>query len=154
MRRSETEMNRESVTRDEMLARIRVALGGRAAEVLCYGPDRGLTTGASGDLANATNIARQMICRYGMVEEFGLAVTPELFQHAQALSSPAYQKVNDLAGKILKEQMDRTLGLLKEHRDRLDAVAKGLLEKNRLYRQDLESLLPAAPTDPPAGREA
>ena len=59
-----------------------------------------------------------------------------------------------LAGKILKEQMDRTLGLLKEHRDRLDAVAKGLLEKNRLYRQDLESLLPAAPTDPPAGREA
>lgn len=142
MRHSEEEMKRESLTRDEMLARIRTSLGGRAAELLYYGREAGLTTGASGDLENATNIARQMICRYGMDEEFGLLATPELFKHAEAMSSPTYQKVNELAGRILKEQMEATVKLLEANRRHLDAVSKALLEKNRLYRKDLEQLLP------------
>jgi ATP-dependent Zn protease len=142
MRRCEAEIKRESLTRDEMLARIRTCLGGRAAELLYYGNQKGLTTGAAGDLENATNIARQMVCRYGMDEEFGLLATPELFQHAQAVGSLAYQKVNETAGKILKEEMDRTLSLLKENRKHLDAVSKILIEKNRILRSDIERTLP------------
>jgi cell division protease FtsH len=147
MRRSEEEIKRESLKRDEMLARIRVSLGGRAAEMLYYG-EAGLTTGASGDLENATGVARQMICRYGMDEEFGLLATPELFKYAEAISSPAYQRVNEAAAKILKEQMAKTKKLLEENRQHLDAVAKALLAKNRLYRKDLEEILPAIPDRP------
>lgn len=141
MRRSEEEVKRESLKREEMLARIRVSLGGRAAEMLYYG-DAGLTTGASGDLENATGVARQMICRYGMNEEFGLLSTPELFKYAEAMSSPVYLRVNESASKILKEQMEKTKKLLEENRKYLDTVSKTLLDKNRLYRKDLEAILP------------
>ncbi len=142
MRRSEEEMKRESLTRDELLARIRICLAGRAAEILYYGKDKGLTTGASGDLEHATQIARQMICRYGMEEDFGLVATPELFKYAEAVSSPIYERVNEVAGRILKAEMERTDQLLSENRLHLDAVARALLEKNRLYRNDLKELLP------------
>jgi ATP-dependent Zn protease len=90
----------------------------------------------------ATNIARQMICRYGMDEEFGLLATPELFKHAEAMSSPTYQKVNELAGRILKEQMEATMKLMESNRQHLNTVSKALLERNRLYRKDLERILP------------
>ncbi len=80
---------RGSQTRDEWLARIRVSLGGRAAELAVYGPEAGLSTGASADLEHATNIARQMVCRYGMVDEWGLLVTPELMKYEGAyMTSP------------------------------------------------------------------
>jgi ATP-dependent 26S proteasome regulatory subunit len=82
MRRCEEEIQRECRTRNEMLAEIRTCFGGRAAEILCHGPDKGLTTGAAGDLEHGTGIARQMICRYGMEEEFGLVAMPELFKYA------------------------------------------------------------------------
>jgi ATP-dependent metalloprotease FtsH len=147
MRRCEDEMKRESQTREEMLARIRTCLGGRAAEMLYYG-EAGLTTGASGDLQHATGIARQMICGYGMDEEFGLLAVPELLQHAEALSSPLYQKVSESAARILAEQMARTLSLLKENQQHLDALAEGLLRKNRLHRTDLQEILPACPAPP------
>jgi cell division protease FtsH len=141
-------MKRESRTREELLASIRTSLGGRAAEVLCYGPEAGLTTGASGDLENATNTARQMVCRYGMDGDFGLLATPELFKYAEAMSSPTYQRVNRAASKILKEEMDKTLELLEANRQHLDAVAKALMEKNRLHRTDLEQVLPAISGNP------
>jgi ATP-dependent Zn protease len=145
MRRAEEEMKRESLTREELLANIRVCLGGRAAEVLCYGPDAGLTTGASGDLKHATSIARQMICRYGMTEEFGLLAAPELLQQAEALGSPLYEQVSRLAARVLKEQMEQTLELLAEQRQELDSIARELLKRNRLYRKELQDLLPPLP---------
>ena len=141
MRRCEAEIRRESLTKEELLGRIRTCLGGRAAEMLYYGQEKGLTTGAAGDLEHATNIARQMICRYGMNGDFGLLAAPELFKHAEAMGSPMYQRVNEEASKILKEEMVKTQKLLEENRTQLDAVAKMLLEKNRILRTDLEQLL-------------
>jgi ATP-dependent metalloprotease FtsH len=149
MRRCEAEIKRESLTRDEMLARIRVSLGGRAAEMLYYGQGAGVATGASGDLESATNLARQMICRYGMDEEFGLLAVPELVSRPEAVGTPVYQEVNRRAGALLKEQMGVALKLLEQHRNHLDAVAEALLGKNRLYRADLETMLP--PSTRPAG---
>jgi len=145
MRRSEEEMKRESQTREELLARIRTCLGGRAAEIIYYGEEMGLTTAASGDLEHATQIARQMICRYGMDGDFGLLSAPELFKYAEAVSSPIYQRVSDAAGRILKQEMENTLKLLEENRAHLDTVSKALLEKNRLYHKDLQELLPCCP---------
>jgi hypothetical protein len=56
-----------------------------------------------------------------------------------------YQQVAQTASKILKEQMEQTRVLLEENRAHLDAVAKALQERNRLYRKDLEEILPALP---------
>jgi ATP-dependent metalloprotease FtsH len=142
MRRSEEEMKRESQTREELLARIRTCLGGRAAEFIYYGKEMGLTTGASGDLEHATQIARHMICRYGMDEDFGLLSTPEIFKYAEAVSSSIYVRVSETAGRMLKQEMENTLRLLNENRKHLDAVSQALLDKNRLYRNDLQQLLP------------
>lgn len=147
MRRSETELNRESSTREELLARIRTCLGGRGAELLYYGKDSGLTTGAYTDLVHATQIARQLICHYGMYDEFGLLATPELLKHAEAIGSPVYLKVNKAANKILSQEMEKTMKSLEENQKYLDQVASALLERNRLCRQDLEQILPQNPKD-------
>ncbi|MBR6825033.1 MAG: AAA family ATPase, partial [Oscillospiraceae bacterium] len=61
-------------TREELLARIRTSLGGRGAEIVYYGLEDGISTGASGDLASATDLARRLLCNYGMDDAFGLAV--------------------------------------------------------------------------------
>lgn len=142
MRRSEEEMKRESLTKEELLARIRTCLGGRAAEFIYYGKEMGLTTGASGDLEHATQIARQMICRYGMDDDFGLLSAPEIFKYAEAVQSPIYQRVSETAARLLKQEMDKTLDLLEQNRTHLDAVSKELLVKNRLNHNDLQALLP------------
>jgi ATP-dependent metalloprotease FtsH len=145
MRRSETELKRESLTRAELLASIRTALGGRAAELVYYGPEAGLTTGASSDLDYATRLARQMICRYGMDEDFGPLAAPELLKLAEAVGSPLYVQVTETARGMLKRELEHTVKLLEAHRPHLDAVAAALMAKNRLLRRDLEALLPAAP---------
>ena len=142
MRPCEQEVKRESLNREQMLARIRTSLGGRAAELL-YDGAAGLTTGAAGDLKYATGVVRKMICLYGMEEEFGLLSMPELLQHAEAISSPDYKRINDLAGEILKAEMAKTQERLQANRQHLDAVATALLDRNRLYRKDLEDILPA-----------
>ncbi|MFW6119010.1 MAG: AAA family ATPase [Planctomycetota bacterium] len=136
---------RGSRTRDQLLADICVSLGGRGAEVTCYGREGGLSSGASQDLENATNVARSMVGRYGMDEDFGLLVTPELMKYEGALSSPVYLKLNEAANNILTEQMERTLKLLEENREHLDAVAEALAERERLTTEDLRRILPPTP---------
>jgi cell division protease FtsH len=129
-------------TKDEFLARIRVSLGGRAAEMAHYSAGAALSTGASGDLEHATNIVRQMLCVYGMYEEFGITAMPELLKYEGAMSSPMWTKLNDTAGQILQEQMILTQKLLAEHREHFDAVTEALVEKERLTAEDLKALLP------------
>ena len=133
MRRSEEEVKRECLTKTEMLARIRTCLGGRAAETIYYGKEGGLTTGASSDLEQATRVAGEMICRCGMDDNFGLQSMPDQMKS---------DRVTAAVGKILKAEMDETLRLLESNRAHLDAVTKELLLKNRLYRNDLEAILP------------
>lgn len=132
-----------SHSRQDLLAKIRVALAGRAAELLAFGAEEGLTTGAVGDLERATHIARQIVCRFGMSEDFGLLVTPEIFKYEGALSSTVYLRINEVAGRILKEEMERTREMLEENQIHLDAVAEELIKKERLTGEDLLDILPA-----------
>lgn len=88
-------------TKDELLSRIRVALGGRAAEIVCYGECGGVSTGASGDLVSATAIAERIVCSYGMVDECGLAVSdPRTLR-----SGDVAKEVRKAVNKLLSEQM-------------------------------------------------
>ena len=136
---------RDSRTRRELLAEIRVCLGGRAAELICHGADDGLSSGASSDLQAATRIAQDILCRYGMDEDFGLVATPELMGHPSALASPAYARLLEQANSILREQMAQTLDALRAHRRELDLLAKTLGEKERLDAGDVMALLGPPP---------
>lgn len=134
----------DSMSRDDLLARIRVAFGGRAAELLTYPEGDALTTGAAADLEHATNIARQMVCRFGMDEDFGPMAAPELLQSSAGLGSPLYEKVSRAVDAILRRELDRACELLTENRGHLDVVIDELVAKERLTTDQLRAVLPEA----------
>lgn len=133
--------------RDDILADIRVSLGGRAAEVVYYGEKEGLSVGPSSDLKNATNIARRMVSQYGMDDTYGILSTPELFQYREYFSSPVFLKINEAANRILKEQMEITIKQVREHRPYIDKLVDALVEKERLTTEDLKTILPPIGTN-------
>jgi len=130
--------NKGLFTKEELLADIRTSLGGRAAEIVYYGPKDGVSTGASGDLANATAKARRLICSYGMDEDFGLAVVqPEAASSGEAMSLEVRQAVN----RILQEQMEKALTLVQENQPKIDALVKALLVKNHMTGTQIDEIL-------------
>lgn len=113
------------LTRKDLLDRIRTSLGGRAAELVYYGPEEGLSTGASNDLYKATVVAKQIICNYGMDAQMGLAAM-------DATSDAAAEKLRAGINQILQQQMDEAVASIQENRAAVDALVKALLEKNHL----------------------
>ncbi len=111
-------------TRQELLDMICTALGGRAAEIVYYGPEKGLSSGASGDLSQATAIARRILGIYGMEESFGMATV----EPAQSQSGEFQSLFMAETNRILREQMDRAIDLIGKNRAAIDA----LVEKLRL----------------------
>lgn len=132
-------MERESAeeallfTRRELQERLRETLGGRAAEVLHYGPEEGLSTGVSGDLQQASRLALQMVCRYGMGESQGLLALPE--------SAPPPPEALREANAILQAELEAALVLLRADADRLERLATALLERNRLTGEAMDAVL-------------
>lgn len=123
--------------KEELLGRIRTSLGGRAAEVVYYGAADGVSTGPSGDLENATRIARAMICTYGMDETVGLiSLTPE-----EAQKGPMAALVNERINAILKEEMARTIEIVEKGRKKIDKLVEKLMEKNKLTSEEIEAIL-------------
>lgn len=123
-------------TKEELLAKIRTSLGGRAAELVYYGEKDGISTGASGDLASATNLAEQIICTYGMDASFGLAVANAHNTNAGAISSEIRTAVN----RILHEELQTAVQLISENRDRIDALVQVLMTKNHLTGSEIQAV--------------
>lgn len=115
-------------TKDELLARIRTSLGGRAAEMIYYGDKEGLSTGASSDLASATAIAKRIICTYGMDDDFGLAVIDQ----QEARDGEISIRVREAVNKILNQEMNSAIDIIKENRSAIDALVERLLSDNHL----------------------
>jgi len=120
-------------TQDELINRIRTSLGGRAAEIVYYGERDGISTGASGDLEQATRIAMAMICSYGMDSEFGLGVLGN-----EAARDPA---VRERVNALLRQEMEETIRLIRENRHRIDRMVDELMRKNKLSGTEMEQLL-------------
>lgn len=118
-------------TRDDILAEIRTSLGGRAAEIVCYGENDGISTGAASDLAHATALATGLVCRYGMYDDFGLAV----------FNSTDSPEVRAIVNKILREQMSESIRILTENRVKLDVLVSELLSKNSLAEEEIVQIL-------------
>ena len=124
-------------TKEELLANIRTSLGGRAAELLYYGPKDGVSTGASGDLASATRTAQHIVCSYGMDDAFGLAVIDPAVARGGELSGTVRNAVN----QILTEQMAEATRILTENQSRLDRLVEVLMEKNHLTGNEIQAIL-------------
>ena len=123
---------RSGYTKKELLSNIRTSLAGRAAEILYYGEEDGISTGASSDLRNATSLAQRMICSLGMYGEFGMAYIAD-----QQMS----EKTLALVNTVLKEQMRQAIDLLSAHREQIDRMVEELLKNNSLKREDIDRIM-------------
>jgi cell division protease FtsH len=133
---STPETDRTGYSRDELVAKIKVSLGGRAAEKVIYGE---ITTGAESDIQNLTKIARGMVARWGMSDTLGPLAIGEGRQDGSSMLpggsevSPATQEKVDLeAQRIVASAEREVIELLERERPRLDALAHALLEHETL----------------------
>ena len=120
-------------TRQELLSRIRTSLGGRASEILYYGTEDGISTGASGDLRTATDLALKMLCSFGMNQDFGLAVFDT---NDESLK----YKLKDDINKVLEEQLEYAVQLLTDHKTVLDALVENLIARTNLRGTDIDKI--------------
>ena len=128
-------------SKEEMLASVMAALGGRAAEEVVFNK---LTTGAYSDFKGATQIARSMICDYGMDADIGLIQYQ--VDHADIpYSDKTAEKIDDAVKKIVDTCYAKAVALLRDNRDKLDLLAQTLLEKETLYAGDIYTLLGIEP---------
>ena len=124
-------------TCEDLLAEIRVCLGGRASEVVFYGKDEGASSGASGDLDSATRNARALVFAYGMDDEFGLvSLTLE-----ELTTGPMAIAANQAVNRILNKEFDKTVKALMRYRDYVDRIAATLIENNRMTGDEVRRIL-------------
>lgn len=130
-----------------MLDELVVLLGGRVAEALTMGD---ISTGASNDIERATNVAREMVTRYGMSDSLGpinfSGGSQEVFLgrdygHVKDYSEETASKIDSEVTRIINEAYRRTEELLKEHLDKLELVAEKLIEREKLDRDEFNSLI-------------
>ncbi len=126
MARSAKEIEEKgSMTKNQILDIVRVSLGGRAAELIVYGDEEGLSTGASSDLQQATKYARHLITYYGMDKDYGLAVQSNNEPYSDEL---AYKLTN----KYLIDELNRGCQLLKDNYEVLKKLTDELINKEHL----------------------
>jgi cell division protease FtsH len=134
---SAPESDRFNYREPEVLARIKVALGGRAAEEIVFGET---STGAESDIQQLTEITRQMVGRWGMSPAIGpVAVVPRDGVGpfgAPETSSDTQRLVDEEVRRIVDESHEQVLTLLRENRSKLDSLASALLEHETLDEED------------------
>jgi cell division protease FtsH len=153
--------DRYLVTRRELEDRICVMLGGRAAEELT---NDDVSTGAENDLERATETARQMVCRFGMSEKLGAVTfgrpvgarfleTPVMLGEERNFSERTAQAIDEEVRLIVESQHERAKEILFRRRKELELIAKELLNRETLEKDELERLLSTIPSDSEVSHE-
>lgn len=139
------------MTKEEILAKIATITGGRAAEEVVF---NSITTGASNDIEQATKMARAMITRYGMTDDFDM-VALETVNNAYlggdaslACSERTAATVDDKVVEVVKQQHEKAKQMLIENRGKLDEIAKYLYEKETITGEEFMRILTAVPQLP------
>ena len=132
---STPDSDRVSYSIDDLEAKIRVALGGRVAEEIIYGT---ITTGAESDIQQLTQIARQMVGRWGMSTAIGpIAVLPAegegiFLPGSSETSQKTQQLVDEEVRRLVESAHQEVTRLLSEHRDQLESLTRALLKEETL----------------------
>jgi cell division protease FtsH len=134
-------------SREKLLGEIAVCMGGRVAEELIFGD---ITNGASSDLKHATEVARLMVCNWGMSEELG----PQQFGNNQELmflgrevsreqnySEETARRIDVEVARLLREAHTQALESVTTHRDKLEMIAERLLEHETIDGRDIEEIV-------------
>ncbi|MBQ5950804.1 MAG: AAA family ATPase, partial [Lachnospiraceae bacterium] len=137
-------------TKGQMLQEIMVDLGGRIAESIVFDD---VTTGASQDIKNATELARAMVTRYGMSDRLGMinyeTDSDEVFigrdlAHARSYGEGIATAIDDEVKHIVDDCYQKAETLIMEHRDVLEKCAQLLIEKEKIGREEFEALFAPA----------
>ena len=138
------EGNHYLMTKDEIINKIATLTAGRVAEEIVFGS---ITTGASNDIEQATKLARAMITRYGMSDEFGM-VAMETVENAYlggdtslSCSAETQARIDALVVSIVKEQYQKATQILTENRAKLDELAKYLYEKETITGEEFMNIM-------------
>ncbi|MBQ7875078.1 MAG: ATP-dependent zinc metalloprotease FtsH [Oscillospiraceae bacterium] len=140
------EGNRYLMTKEEIENKIATLAGGRAAEEIAVGS---VSTGASNDIEQATKLARAMITRFGMSEEFDMVALETVTDQYLggdanfACSAETQTKIDELVVKLVKKQHEKAKNILIENREKLDELAKYLYEKETITGDEFMNILNA-----------
>ena len=149
------ERDRISMYQDQMLSQIAILFGGRIAEDLFVGR---ISTGASNDFERATQIAREMVTRYGMSDKLGPMVygenESEVFlgrsvTHSQNISENTMQQVDSEIRRILDEQYAVAYKVLNENRDIMEAMCKALMDWETIDADQVKEIMAGKEPSPP-----
>jgi cell division protease FtsH len=153
--------DRYLMTRPELLDKITVLMGGRAAERVVFNE---VSTGATDDLQRATDLARRMVSQFGMsmvlgpqsVDHLGGSADQRFLQSPQLLVERGYsertqQLIDQEVGELLKRAFDRAVALLEHNRSQLLALAARLREKEVIEGEELRAALEGAEAPPALG---
>ena len=138
------EGNHYLMTKEELENKIATLTGGRAAEEIAVGA---ISTGASNDIEQATKLARAMITRYGMSEDFDMVALETVTNQylggdsSLACSAETQTKIDALVVETVKKQHEKALNLLRENRDKLEALSRHLYEKETITGEEFMELL-------------
>ena len=138
------EGNHYLMTKEEIENKIATFTGGRAAEEVVFGS---VTTGASNDIEQATKLARAMITRYGMSDEFGMVALETVTNQylggdaSLACSAETQTKIDQQVVALVQKQHDKAIKILMDNREKLDQLATYLYEKETITGEEFMRIL-------------
>ena len=144
------EGNHYLMTKEEIENKIATFAGGRAAEEVALGS---VSTGASNDIEQATRLARAMISRYGMSEEFDMVALETVTNQylggdaSLACSAETQTKIDELVVQLVKRQHQKARQLLEDNRDKLERLSKYLYEKETITGDEFMQILNGTPEE-------
>ncbi len=138
------EGNHYLMSKEEIENKIATYTGGRAAEEIVFGS---ITTGASNDIEQATKLARAMITRYGMSDDFGMVAMETVTNQylggdtSLACSAETQAQIDKQVVELVKRQYEKAVAILKENREKLDKLARFLCEKETITGEEFMRIL-------------
>ncbi len=153
---------RHTYSKDFLMSALTVLLGGRAAEELVF---QQFTTGAGNDLERATELARKMVCNWGMSDELGPVTFGKKEEHiflgrefaqSKDFSEETARLIDAAIKNLVLKASGQAVSLLSKHRAQLEGLAQGLLEKETLDSREIDKILEVVepkPEEPPEPQE-
>ena len=132
--------DRYLMRRSELLAKMAGAMGGRASEEIIFGD---ITTGASQDIEYVTNVARRMVCEFGM-SPLGNVALKQNADGSASISAETAAKIDQEVGLLVEQAYATALNILRERKDKLIAISEHLIEVETIDGKELDEMLFAA----------